>query len=244
MTIKAHWVKQKARQEMIVEDRRLIVREKLMIDPTSIVLIDDFFEYAVSPAIESHEAFTSIFRDGVGIERAANNLAQTGFITTFTLPLSALEDKAKDRAVKLITARVDEIQKEFEAQKDASKQFIEDWFDDDVDFRYLGGCDWQGKQQTIDYMTEEICASALYVQDLVLAMDMHRRSFGKPVGTHKYEERALRQNEGAHVIAFWSAVNNLKDYSGFFPDKPPPRGDKPDDKGGRIKVGGFKPRFA
>jgi hypothetical protein len=48
------------------------------------------------------------------------------------------------------------------------------------------------------------------------------------------------RDEGHHAVTFWNAVNNLKDYSGFFPDKPSPRGDNPDDRSGRVKVGGTK----
>lgn len=81
-----------------------------------------------------------------------------------------------------------------------------------------------------------------YVYHLALAMDLHRTLLGG-TGIQRYESKALWRDQGQYVVGFWEGVNGLKDYSGYFPDRKPPRGNDPDDRGGRSPVGQLKPVF-
>ncbi len=68
----------------------------------------------------------------------------------------------------------------------------------------------------------------------------------------RHERLSVLHDEGKIVLNFWKGIERAKDYGDYFPDKKPPTGNKPDDKGGTAKItdwvggklGGFKPADA
>lgn len=54
-----------------------------------------------------------------------------------------------------------------------------------------------------------------------------------------YENFSIKQGRGSEALRVWEAVGKCTDYSEHFPSNDCGAGGK----GGRIKVGGFKPQF-
>lgn len=81
---------------------------------------------------------------------------------------------------------------------------------------------------------------ALYLGLIVQAIDV---VVGREDALLYVENQSLWTGYGREALDFWKAVNTLRDYSSFFPNKPKLRGDTRDDSSGRVKVEEWKPAF-
>lgn len=61
----------KGRWDRATENRRLINREKSMINESVIVLSASFYKYVIDPAVTSHTSFTSVSIGGGAIVQGA-----------------------------------------------------------------------------------------------------------------------------------------------------------------------------
>lgn len=226
----------KARWDRAVAHRQRIDREKLMIDPSSIVLKDEFFGLAVDTVVHDQSSFQAVFGNGSGIDNCLEAWSQTDDIPVFWLKADQVSEWAQENLRRHITTTIENEIEPLDGQSLDTTAFFsnigaKECCEDIVE---------RSKQQTIDYMIEQSRVPALFLGHVVHAMDAHKNVWGTS-GVERYERCALMRDEGQHAVNFWHAVNNLKDYSGFFPDKPKPKGDKENRGGALIGVGGWQP---
>lgn len=213
------------------ENRRLIDREKLMIDPSAIVLYTEFYDKVVAPAAKEQSAFRDVFHDGRGISSALYGMMSTGYAPVFPVPLEVVEDdEIKESYLSKLRMQLDMGHRMLDMFRSANANII------------ICGDLSDDPEKDFEKAKEEATIPGFYVYHLALAMDLHRTLLGG-TGIQRYERNALWRDQGQDVVTFWKNVNGLKDYSGHFPDRKPPGGNRPDDRSGRSPVGELQPTF-
>ncbi len=189
------------------EYKRLIEREKLMIDPTSIVLVDDFMMYAVAPQQRRNTYFGNFFNmHAARIEGIAKGWAAQGQIPSFPLSYDQLTP-----AMQRIMDKRYPAPKPVDMEKKVG-EIIQQMRQGEGPGFYVFHAQPSAK---------EMRYRAVYLGHIIHAANVCTER-GNALA--KREFWAQLRGEGHQVLSFWRDVRGLKDYSGFFPDKPKPDG--------------------
>lgn len=189
-----------------------IEREKLMIDPSSIVLMEEFTATVTTPLLrQSNSYFASLFRL-YGTEH--NHILQS-WISQYAIPVYMMR-----------IADLPELQQHYVLGHLHEEQFNAD-IEELRDIYEKSGLDFHETEQANIRMRDHQLSQrenvqAVHVRDVLRAADYARYKRGGSLQHH--ERRSLLRDEGADVLKFWQSVSALRDLSGFFPDKPPPGG--------------------
>ena len=208
---------------------RLIEREKLMIDPTKIILADEV-GMIIDEFIPEDSYFITLFEDcGEKADIILDHWVHNGLITYYEVPLYMTEehfvryyldvpadvpsDQIYSKAISIIREREEAL------------------LGTPVHFEVEGG-----------FAPEEAIQNspikALFAQTYFYALA--KTALWVDV-LDRYERGAVARDEGQIVLDYWKKINAVKDYSGFFPDAKPPHGDKPDDGSGKVRIKGWQP---
>lgn len=168
------------------EYRRLIEREKLMIDSRALILPEDFFLNAVDHLMLRSVHLGGFFKkQGRFIERQIEMMIHDAEVESFLVPYNDLEEGIKDWH---------------------AKDFKESGFAED------------------GIRVENTFLNAVYLEDMIC---MINDCFFLPDTLSRHEMCSIINGEGHAVLDFWKDVRALKDYSSFFPHKPPPPKNRP-----------------
>lgn len=184
------------------EYRRLVDREKGMIDPSAIILPDDFYLTAADPLIARKTYMGDLFkRDWRAMKKEIEKKATEGKVTSFGMSYDCLEPLMQTHYKRLFA---------------------------------------QDNMHEIGFSVEQTFHVAVYAKDLFHIINDR---YIQPDAIGMREIISIGIGEGEAVLNFWRDVRRIKDYSGFFPDKPKlPRNDK-SSKPERVKAFGLKPSW-
>lgn len=233
------------RQQNRAERMRLILREKAIFEqnPLKIILLNDFLVHAVFPAIERQKLFAKIFKAyGTDIFSNITAMIQTGQAPGFEVPYEAIEGATKDYIDKELTERTEAILEYRKLQAEQSaRAFLTILGIDASEAEFHDLSNYEASKNDIVAKFKKLPHAATYQAVLVPAMQECKTAILAKIfgGLTTYEGLSNWCGENEALLAFWQSVNNLKDYSGLFPDRPPRGGD---DHTGRVRVERPKPR--
>lgn len=212
----------KRHTHVLPENRRIIAEQRAQIDPFAIISIDEFLEKIVKPQLEVGGVFQSFF------EKHANRIEKTLFhwinfdqFETFNVRFEMMSDNDQEIMRRRYALKTDAEKTNEELLKE-----IKDLFNDEIDESNL--------LENRDYPT-------LYLAHIIQAIDAVAKTKGSLIAL---EKKSINLGHAQTVLNFWWEINNLKDYSTFFPHKPKPKGNDTDNDGGKewsIDLGGLFP---
>ncbi len=221
------------------EYRRLIEREKLIIPENKILMIPQIEKIIMEtvPSDSSFGRFLSAYFD-VASDKLRVYSAQR-LIPRFGLPIQMLEEDLQRHILGIgeSASLKDELKKATIIT--AINSALSNLADTNSD-EYMAVILPDLKPQMVD---------GYYLAHISMAL-AKTALFSDNLASH--EKSSISRDEGKIVLNFWRAIERTKDYGDYFPDKKPPTGNKPDDKGGAAKVtswvegklGGLKPADA
>lgn len=216
------------------EYRRLIDRERGMVDETALILLDDFYQHALQPLLAGGTPLSRFFaQNGVKLYHGMRNMMQDAYTQQYLLRPDCLDPRMRD----------------YLHRKQA---FMEAGCPEDQIFdiipltRYMP--DDQDKDVWISYhLIKDAPANfarnlqCLHLGDF-LALADESAFMGHAIDRHEFY--SLLTDQGNSVLQFWRNVRQLKDYSGFFPHKPKPQGNNHHRKREERFAAGLKPSFS
>ena len=203
---------------------RQIKRQKRSIDPLAIVTIDEFIEKVAKPTAAGKGSLAELFREkGDVLEDYLFMKACHGF------------DFKSDLDIEFFPVK-------YEMMRESDKALMEEKYTVDPDnpnkgkMRTLGGFDLTVALSRVvggylEYdLRSDLSATllaqnrrypALYIENIFFQIDEITETHGEVDGCSLF---SLVGGNGQEAVDFWRRVSDLRDYSGFFPDKPKPRG--------------------
>lgn len=237
------------------EYQRKIEREKLMIDGDAIVLVDEFFSHAIEPYLRNNQSsLAQLFKKrGVIIYANAVNGSYLDGLTRYPIQYEQLTDEMKEHY-----RWVDSERKTF--QSDAKNETNWDFLsplERHIDHPVIRMM-WRGEIRR-QMMDERPCDERQYIGlslddffRLANGVGFEMDKSGKclfhgynPNGSHfnDAEKWSILKGDGRNILRFWQDVSSLRDYSGFFPHKPKPKGNNDRQKPQAVLVGSLQPAW-
>lgn len=236
----------------IREYKRKIDRQKLMIDGSSIILLDEFFSHAAEPYLRGNEsALAKLVRKNSVV------------IYSFAQQGSAI---AKFPRYPIQYEQLSHEMKRYYHWAHDQREILKNGTEDDVNWNVLLPLDrhldndiiremWREEIERYvmnDRPLEERLYTGVALEDLFqlangadLEMYDDNVSFTyTPNRSHfnDAEKWSVLMGDGGNILRFWQDVSTLRDYSGFFPQKPKPRGNDRQ-KPQTAPVRGFQPAW-
>ena len=199
-----------------------IEREKLMIDPLAIMLVEEFQAKAVEPVLASKPRyFSHLFNQGAPYASILQCWGMNSQIKRFSIPKHELPEEQR---AYLPEATID-IEAEVEER-------VGIYAENNIDGEAARA---RSMREVMREVAEHRLAHGYYLINIVQAIALSEYPAD---ALKKHEQRALWHDEGRAVLTFWEGVNHVKDLSGFFPDKPKPDGNDKDKRkqGARAPV--------
>jgi len=198
------------------EWRRQIDRENENFDPGKLVLIDEFFEYAVKPAMDSSNHFKNAFHDVVVLKGTMDWLVREWQVSKIPVSYKKLDYKMQRFFDLLQKPFHQELRKEAQRARAGEISLFEleqkrqQLYQDGLYSRMNGG--EEGAQ-----------FPAMYLRDIAFALHVQQRNLIKePNAIDVFELSCLWSDRGDVALKFWQDMNKLRDYSN--PKRPKPRG--------------------
>jgi hypothetical protein len=239
-------VKFQQRRKRFRENKRLIERQKLIYDPNKIVLSNDFFECAVFPAIENNTTFERLFgARGSLLGDTLNYFSQSRQIATFPVHYKSASPETQREVEEQIDHQVgNAIERQKQEVDTLLRAFLGHALPEKAQVVFAG----PSEEELTARLQSQTHVPAFYLGNIMQAMDATAPPslWTGEFGVKRYETASLFKDEGHLALAFWQNVNALRDFSGMFPDRPPPpRWGSPDDDGAKVGVkvgaGAWKP---
>lgn len=200
-----------------------------------IVLIDDFFAFAVAPALQNNPAFEKIFGpDGEKIRMRWQKAIRGSSAVSYRLGYFQLVDQAKDRADAKVGAKADAL---FDAELEklrgrAHHVVISAHPQDQIPSEELIRIFESNRDDVISKKIREVRNEyyeyATSLEDVIRAMEACRGFLGDG-GVFRFDNQSMDSGEVQSALNFWDAVHDLHDYTGRInkfldPKDPPGRG--------------------
>lgn len=187
-----------------------------------IVLVKDFFDCAVRPAMEQNKTWKSIYgRDPRKLEESIQTETFKNNRPAFVVSYDDFKKDAQDREKDRIKSEIDTIMQKgnIKILKD-----VTDLFGKHTENPMIEEEESEEYKEAIRGQLEAIflrdsCGIALYYADILSAMRAQKNWLGTD-GITRYEMKSLKRSEGATALEFWERANNLQDYSDVISDKP------------------------
>lgn len=186
------------------------VRKRL--NPNNIVLIGDFLQCAVEPAMKNGDTFEQVFgRDGNKIIKEWLKVSLATKLTYFNL-----KDVGRGRADRKILAKAEHL---YESRLNTLERRFGDFviysdsrffITDETIASFKADKEAYIEEQKVK-IREEYTELATYADDLVKAM--RTCLWFSADGVSKFDERAIVKNEVQVAIDFWKAFNGLDMYN-------------------------------
>lgn len=219
----------------------LIAEEKRRIDAGMVILPDEFFLNAVEPFLRDNQSpMARFFRErGSAVYHVVTDMADFVGVTTYPLHYDELSE---DMQI-------------YYAMRDNQRRLCEVGAAPEPDWRLVSPLDRhldalpgvrKAWRHAMNRQIEEYPDCDKRIYRAVSLHDMALIANGTTVGfdgagdiiysgfssggreLERAEFKAIYRGGGRKVLDFWRDVSNLKDYSGFFPHKPRPKGnDRP-----------------
>lgn len=214
------------------EFRRLIDREKRMIDRSKIILVEQVPAVA-KKCNENNSDFLNMLIEGADVVNPSLHIGVSkSEIDGFQIPMELLEESF--------------IREYYMLSDDIKSQDL---------FKFIGELAkpalWEMKEtsdmfdgvETPEEMARTFPFLAVFVEDYFKVVSLNTM-IGNNVD--RKENASITADKGQDVLDFWQDVREMKDYSGLFPEKPKPDGNRPDDGAGKVKLwdwvkGGLQP---
>lgn len=205
----------------IQQYRKLVADKKLELDPHKIVSLDEFGLKVVLPVMETGSSFTELFNT---FGNEAHNILMRWIVEEDIEPFWLEHDHVAP----------DVLQYGYDNFYDY--EFEQSFLQEQEAWRYYGTYSDERAQAFREDNREkrfpELLRPASYLQDIVDALDA---ASNRDHVLKDCEGVAIRKGQGDIALQFWTAVDDIKDYSGFFPNRRPPRGNKNDKTKQRAK---------
>ncbi len=217
------------------EYNRLIEREKLQIDPHSIILMDDFFLHAVEPLLHHQTSLSDFFvKYGESLYYQANYAARHTQRPVFPIEIHQL-----DLRMRANLTRKDQLLDKGWPDEEIASILPLTLHIKDKERRGI----WIAHHMVSHMNLTKFPESKLYGAYLGDVFALANSLSGIQSTIDQKQFYSLIQGQGEPVLQFWKDVRNLKDYSGFFPNKPKPPGDNINRQKERAAAAIWRPAF-
>ena len=185
------------------EDRRLVERQKLIVDFTKIVLIADMDEIITAQIMWGGELGGFFEQNCEAMNRLLDKRTELEKIPLFQIPVVCTDEHR--------------IRSYFSVDRDVPLNEV---------FMYVAKHYNEDPEREFEPLTaedlEQWPVDAVYLPDYLAAW--RDVSFWRADSLYSSETQAIKADQGVQVRAFWQAVNDVPDYKHLFPDYKPPRG--------------------
>lgn len=203
--------------------RKLVADKKRELDPRKIISLDEFGLKVVTPITQTDSSYTALFNSH---GNDAHNILMRWLEEKEIEPFWLEHDQV---APDILQYGHDNFYDYRFEQRFAQEQ--DSW-------RYYGTYSDERAQEFRAANRDErfplTLRPAAYLKDIVGALDA---ASNRDNVLNECDDNAILKGQGDLALQFWTAVDDIKDYSGFFPDKRPPDGNNDKKKKDRIKAG-------
>ena len=210
------------------ESKRIIQEQRAKIDPFAIVSIDEFIEKIMKPAMQENHPFADLFKKHAKrIEKTLFYWASLDQFESFNVKYEMMREEDQAFMQRRYTPDPSAQPTELSLLAEIKDLLAERGHIDPI-------------EEDQSHLPENRNYPTLYFAHIVQAIEAVTKVKGILLDT---EKKSIKAGHAQAALNFWRQVDNLKDYSTFFPHKPKPRGNNEDDGGSRTWLGGLLPGF-
>ena len=203
--------------------RKLVADKKLELDPHKIISLDEFGLRVVTPMAQTDNSYTALFNSH---GNDAHNILMRWL---------------NEKEIEAFWLEHDQVTPEvlqYGHDNFYDYRFEQSFAQEQDSWKYFGTySDERAKayrEANRDTRFSATPRPAAYLKDIVGALDA---ASNRDHVLNECDDNSMIKGQGDLALQFWTAVDDIKDYSGFFPDKRPPNGDNNKKKKERVKSG-------
>lgn len=216
------------------EYKRKIDREKLMIDGSSIVLLDEFFSHAVEPYLRGNGFGLAklIKKNSVVIYSFAQKGSAIAKFPRYPIQYEQLSDEMKryyhwahDQREMLKNGNEDDVSWNvlLPLYRHLDNETIREMWREEIE------CHVMDKRPVEDRLYTGVTLDDLFQLANGADLEMYNDNVSFTYTPNRSyfndaERWSVLMGDGGNVLRFWQDVSSLRDYSSFFPHKPRPKG--------------------